>query len=147
MSSNRLRYDTCAYETQLSESVDYLSYLLDPSRYYRCSPCRPELGIVGGNNVSQVKGNLVDLENDLRGQTRLNTNCPAKKNTFMPTQDNLIKIPGEFTKSDVEIDANKLHLPPCQMIRYEPVPLPPGLDLPKCPPPAYQMQFAKKNQS
>ena len=143
MSSNRLRYDTCAYETELSQSVDYLSYILDPNRYYRCSPCRMELGVVGGNNVSQVKGNLVDLENDLRGQTRLNTNCPAKKNTFIKKKNNKIKIPGEFCKSEVNIDANKIHLPPCQMIRYEPVPLPPAMDMPDCSRPAHQMQFGK----
>ena len=63
MSSNRLIYDTCAYETELSQSVDQLSYILDPTKYYRCNPCRMELGIVGGTNVSHVKGNLVDLEN------------------------------------------------------------------------------------
>ena len=145
MSSNRLRYDTCAYQTELSQSVDYLSYILDPSRYYRCSPCRPELGIVGGNNVSQVKGNLVDLENDLRGQTRLATKCPSKMNTFLPNQTNEVNIPGEFCKSDVNIDVDKYHLPPCQMIRYEPVPLPPPINFPKCPPPAHSMQYPKSS--
>ena len=36
-----------------------------------------ELGIVGGTGVSQIKGNLVDLENDLRGQTRSASQCPS----------------------------------------------------------------------
>ena len=37
-----------------------------------------ELGIVGGTAVSQIKGNLADLENDLRGQTRSASQCPSK---------------------------------------------------------------------
>ena len=40
------------------------------------------------------------------------------------------------------LDTTLQHLPPCQMIRYDPVPLPPPLDLPKCVPPAHKMQFA-----
>ena len=40
------------------------------------------------------------------------------------------------------VDTTLQHLPPCQMIRYDPVPLPPPLDLPKCVPPAHKMQFA-----
>ena len=143
MSSNRLIYDTCAYEADLSQSVDMLSYVLDPTKHYSCKPCRMELGLVGGNNVSQVKGNLVDLENDLRGQTRYNTRCPAKKNTWMTSEDNKINVPKQFCKPELSIDTNKHHLPPCQMIRYEPVPLPPAYDMPKCMPPAQQMQFKK----
>ena len=42
-------------------------------------------GLVGGTNVSHIKGNLVDLENDLRGQTRSNTKCPARK--YAPPKD------------------------------------------------------------
>ena len=141
MSSNRLMYDTCTYETDLAQGADMLSYILDPSQHYRCSPCRQELGTVGGNNVSQVKGNMVDLENDLRGQTRYNTRCPEKLNSWMTNKNNKIEIPAQFCKKAVTIDVNKYHLPPCQMIRYEPVPLPPAYDMPECMPPAHKMQF------
>lgn len=146
MSSNRLIYDTCAYEKEIMESnYDQLSYILDPNKYYRCEPCRMELGIVGGNDVSIVKGNMVDLENDLRGQTRFNTKCPDKKNSWMTKKDGVIKIPKQFCKKPVNIDTKKLHLPPCQIIRYDPVPLPPPYEMPKCPPPAHQMQFPFPN--
>ena len=47
-----------------------LSYMLYPLKYEGKSKCRVNLGVVGGNNVSIIKGNMVDLENDLRGQTR-----------------------------------------------------------------------------
>jgi hypothetical protein len=142
MSSNRLIYDTCAYDKDIAESgLDQLSYTLDPNRFYRCAPCRPELGIVGGNNVSLVKGNLVDLENDLRGQTRLQTRCPDKKNSWMTKKDGKIVIPKQIGKKSVTIDTNKLHLPPCQLIRYDPVNLPPPYVMPECLPPAQQMQY------
>ena len=67
MSSNRLMYDTCAYKKTLDESTGTLAYVLNPMKYENCNKCRMELGILGGPSVSQIKGNLVDLENDLRG--------------------------------------------------------------------------------
>lgn len=141
MSSNRLIYDTCAYDKDIAQSgVDQLSYTLDPNKFYRAVPCRPELGIIGGNNVSVVKGNLVDLENDLRGQTRYLSRCPLKKNTWIP-KNGKIQIPKQYTKPGVSIDTDKLHLPPCQMIRYDPVSLPPPYVMPECVPPAQQMQY------
>ena len=78
MSSNRLIYDTCESENRIQESTGPLSYIINPIKYENCNKCRMELGIVGGNAVSQIKGNLVDLECDLRGQTRPASLCPDK---------------------------------------------------------------------
>jgi hypothetical protein len=114
MSFNRLSYDNCTYRQDLRQSVGELSYVLDPAKYENCNKCRHELGLVGGTNVSHNKGNLVDLENDLRGQTRPFTKCPDYK--YHPNQN-----------SD-----EKVHLPSCQMIDYKPVPLPPAMDLSQC---------------
>ena len=139
MSSNRLIYDTCAYETDMTETANQITYTLDPSKHYQETPTRMELGIVGGNNVSLVKGNLVDMETDLRGLTRYNTRCQLQKNNWIPKNDGKIVIPKDGVKNGLVIDTNKLHLPPCQMIRYEPVPLPPGQNLP-CMPPRQKMQ-------
>ncbi len=143
MSSNRLIYDTCAYETDMTETANQITYTLDPSKHYQETPTRMELGIVGGNNVSLVKGNLVDMETDLRGLTRYNTRCPIKKNSWIPNDKNIIDIPGDDLKGPLQIDTNKMHLPPGQMIRYEPVALPPSPDLPSCLPPWQQMQYRK----
>lgn len=142
MSSNRLIYDTCSYKADLSQNTNQLTYLLDPSKYYRCNPCRMELGIVGGNDVSQIKGNLVDMENDLRGQTRFLSRCPEKLNTWIMDKSEKINLPGEFCHKPNTIDASKYHLPPCQMIRYEPVPLPPPIDMPECARPWHVVQYA-----
>ena len=82
MSSNRLMYDTCAYKHELSQSVGPLEYVLNPMKYENCNKCRMELGLVGGAAVSHVKGNLVDLETELRGSTRQLSSCP--KNKYQP---------------------------------------------------------------
>ena len=145
MSSNRLIYDTCAYKKNIDQSVGPLSYLLNPIKYENCSKCRHELGIVGGSAVSQIKGNLVDLENDLRGATRSASLCPNKH--YQPNctdeigdscQPSQINIQGNACNPPRTIDTSLLHLPPCQMIRYKPVPLPPPMNVQSCPPPVIQ---------
>lgn len=145
MSSNRLIYDTCAYKKSLDQSVGPLSYLLNPIKYENCSKCRMELGIVGGTDVSQIKGNLVDLENDLRGQTRAASLCPSHH--YQPNcpdkigdqcQPKQINIQGRSCGPPRTINTELLHLPPCQMIRYKPVPLPPPMKIQTCPAPAVQ---------
>mgnify|MGYP006151638935 FL=1 len=131
MSSNKLMYDTCEYKTRLNESTDTLEYLLDPIRYENCNKCRTELGLVGGSGVSQIKGNLVDLEGDLFGITRKASLCPTKKyNSACATGDmnncnnKKIVYTDQFGKQQT-IDTSKVHLPSCNMIRYKPIPLPP----------------------
>ena len=64
MSSNRLMYDTCEYQTRLNESTGPLAYNLDPVRYENCNKCRMDLGVIGGTAVSHIRGNLVDLETE-----------------------------------------------------------------------------------
>jgi hypothetical protein len=136
MSSNRLRYDTCAYEQAIKQSTSPLSYTLDTTKFDNCSKCRMQLGLVGGNNVSQIAGNLVDLENDLRGQTRKNSDCPSKQyqsacplNAGGPCNVNSIPYGNDCKR---RINTQPVHLQPCQMIRYKPVALPPPMNIQKC---------------
>ena len=75
MSFNRTKYDTCNYKQDLQENVNTLSYVLAPIRYENENKCRHQLGFIGGTNVSHIKGNIVDLESELRGQTRLISKC------------------------------------------------------------------------
>lgn len=133
MSYNRLRYDQCAYKTELDQSVGPLEYILNPMKYENCQKCRHEFGLVGGTNVSNIKGNLVDLENDLRGQTRSNTKCPAKK--YAPSEGGVLNIPSNRCNSSRQIDLTPVHLPPCQMLRFPPVPLPGAANYNNCPAP------------
>ena len=98
-----------------------------------------QLGIVGGNDVSQISGNLVDLETELRGTTRLTSLCPTNK--YQPPcydistcQPYAMIIPPHGCNQGRKIDTRLVHLPPCQMIRYRPTPLPPPLKLDSCDP-------------
>lgn len=135
MSFNRLKYDNCAYQHELSESVGTLSYVLDPMRFEHTNKCRFSLGLVGGNNVSLVSGNVVDLESDLRGITRLQSKCPTEKylnpcprGNMNDCQPNQIVIKGTPTKQERVVDTSKQHLNSCQMIRYKSIPLPPPME-------------------
>lgn len=128
---NRQIYDQCSYNTELRQSTAPLSYVLDVSKYQRCDTCRPELGIVGGTAVSHINGNLVDLENDLRGQTRPATKCPAYK--YLPPTGNLLQSK-EYIKpvQHPDINTSMKHLRPCQMQQYASVPANPQVDMYRC---------------
>jgi hypothetical protein len=139
MSFNRLRYDTCAYQQELTESVGTLAYVLDPNRFENCNKCRMEFGIVGGTAVSHAKGNLVDLESDLRGTTRLQSKCPTLKyqnpcpeGNMTTCQPKEIVIRANPSNSGRVIDTTPQHLSACQMIRYKPIPLAPSAPGPGC---------------
>ena len=101
--------------------MSILSYIMSPYRFEHTEKCRHELGLLGGTAVSHVQGNLVDLESDLRGQTRFLTKCADKQ--YKPVRDNDMIL---NDKTD-PIDTAKLHLPACQMISYKGVPLPPPM--------------------
>ena len=128
MSSNRLSYDTCEYNNKMQESIGQLSYIMDPIKYENNNKCRMELGLVGGQGGSIIKGNMVDLENDLRGQTRpmaQPNQCPDM--LYHPSSGNTLQISQHGPNSARDVDMRMNHLPACQMIRYRSTPLPPQL--------------------
>jgi len=125
MSFNRSKYDTCAYKYDLQTNVSTLDYVLSDIRYNNTNKCRHQLGLIGGTNVSHIKGNIVDLESELRGQTRLLSKC--QNNLYVPTNDNIIK--NDKTEA---IDTTMQHLPACQTIMYRSIPLPPKMNLNNC---------------
>ena len=128
MSSNRLIYDNCAYNKKIQESTSPLNYTLYPGKFENTSKCRIELGSVGGNGVSLFSGNLVDLESDLRNQSRPASLCP--KNYYQPQCSNYSAVSGlpcgEFNKN------NLVNQPSCQMVSYPSIPLPIDKTLNRC---------------
>lgn len=74
------------------------------------------LGFVGGNNVSHITGNMVDLESDLRGQTRYISKCCNA--IYTPSADGVIR-----NDNTQPIDTNMRHLPSCQTISYRSIPM------------------------
>lgn len=130
MSSNRLIYDTCAYKKSLTESVAPINYMLYPGKYENCSKCRIEFGVVGGNNVSLFSGNLVDLESDLRGQTRPASLCPSQK--YQPRCNGANNTNGGLPCGGMNNQEKMMHQPACQMHRYPKMPTPPIQQIYNC---------------
>jgi len=131
MSFSNLTYDNFEYGKRLNESRSKLDFLLDPIKYENCNKCRIEFGIVGGTDVSQVKGNLVDMENELYGLTYSASLCPSKG--FLPQcKDKNISYEGRGCTGKRTIDTNLIHLPSCQMVDYKSTPLPPPMVFTGC---------------
>lgn len=117
MSLNRLKYDKCAHVEQIRMSQTPLTYIMDPMRFENENQCRHEFGLVGGSGVSHIKGNMVDLESDLRGITRPASECSSMQ--YKKPCGNVIYPKNYMKFADVpNIDTTPLHLPGCQMINY-----------------------------
>ena len=93
------------------QHYDYLT-----SQFVNPTPQRHILGLVGGNEASLIKGNMVDLESDLRGINIPNTFCPWKQ--YQPPPKNQTEIVRDNTKISLKIDVQKANLPAYQMIAY-----------------------------
>jgi hypothetical protein len=99
------------------QHYDYLtSQLVHPT------PRRHMLGMVGGNDVTLIKGNLVDLESDLRRINIPNTFAPWKQ--YQPPQRGDKEIVRNNVKTQQKINIQKDHLPVYQMIAYPAVTAP-----------------------
>jgi hypothetical protein len=141
-SQNRLMYDKCAYNEDLTQSVSPLAYMLDKSRFENVNKCRIPLGVVGGTAVSHVDGNLVDLENNLFGLDRPETLCSAYK--FIPTKDGQPLQGKEYIKPvcHPNINTQMKHLPTCQMQSFHGINMPEPIKPFQCSP-----QMQKQMQS
>ncbi len=92
---------------------------------------RIEFGTVGGTNVSHIKGNLVDLETELRGTTRLQSKCPTLKyqnpcpsGEMTTCQPDEIVIKANPSNSGKILNLEHVHLGSCQLAKYKPTILP-----------------------
>jgi hypothetical protein len=119
-------------------------YTQIPQKYYHPNASRNALGLVGGNEVSQASGNLVDIESDLRGTTRDLSDAPARKyqpscplGSSAPVGPDLAPIHGScppwpkqlvFTERSTgkvhTVSTQPRHLATTQMFSYPGVPAP-----------------------
>lgn len=119
MSFTRSKYDDCAYSQRLNENQSVLHYGLDTNKFYNCDQRRIDFGIVGGNDVSQSAENLVDLESELRNQTRLYSRCPRQK--FRPSCNiNQCGNSNGYPCGDSKCQPNMYHMKETSMIDYRP---------------------------
>ena len=120
--------------TEAYDSINKAAPAIDakenPQMYSRFSyevehekAARHMLGIVGGNEVSLTKTNWPDIESDLRGITRPNSDCTERHH--LPTKAAVIVRSNP--KQTIELDTTLRHLKPVQMMAYPsvigPVPL------------------------
>lgn len=129
MSFNRLIYDDCYYKKNVEESINVGNYQLYGGKYDNKNNCRIDFGLLGGNNVSMYKGNLIDLESELRGQTRLNSLCPSKKYIPKCKQSFDSGLPSGSTDCRSEL----VDLPTCKMFCYRPFTYAPNISASYCP--------------
>lgn len=113
MSFNRLSYDSCAYSKELKENLNILKYVINDKKYEHPEKCLHGKGLVGGATVSQIRGNVVDLESELWGITRNLSRCGVSKPK--PLDDEFMILNDKTSP----LDTRKLHLPSCQMIDYK----------------------------
>lgn len=78
--------DDCAYKQRLHESTSPLLYQINPIAHESCTKCHMSypgyIGSMGGFGFG-TGPDRVDIDSDLRGQTRILTNCPSHK--YNPT--------------------------------------------------------------
>lgn len=138
MSFGRTKYDSCEYKQDLAQSTTPLGYMLYPAKFESSSKCRNQLGLVGGNEVSNVRGNMVDLESDLRGITRPAGRCdavmykPACPMTETDCQPSNLKFTERSTGAVRTIDTRLGHQKSCQMFGYREVPAPAPMSIHGC---------------
>ncbi len=104
-----------------------------PEKFYHPNASRNALGLFGGNEVSVVSGNIVDLESDLFGITRDLSRAPAYK--YQPS----CALGGSQACADwpkplvfqerssgqvVTVDTRPRHLPTSQFVSMPGVPTP-----------------------
>jgi len=86
---------------------------------------RHVLGMVGGNEVSQLAGNPQDIESELFGLTRPLTNCPSRE--YEPTKEGQKTLFINNRKTNMSLDLRPIHLTEAQLwaypATYAPLPL------------------------
>ena len=117
MNSSNLVYDTCFSNVQNMYDKRACDYQLFKGQAVPEKNCRIDFGVVGGNNVSLYKNNLVDLESDLRGQTRFASSCPKYK--YLPRFN--YSCSSGLPSGNAKPTKDFIHLPECQIICRRPL--------------------------
>jgi hypothetical protein len=100
----------------VKDNRQVMNYMLDPTKYYNPKPCRVPFGVVGGNDVSVSANNLVDIESELRNQTRIYSQCPQHKYVPACVKNNTVAKCGQngLPCGDcLDVEQKLQHLPTC----------------------------------
>jgi hypothetical protein len=121
------------------------AYTQMPVKFENPHKCRNALGLVGGSEVSNIAGNLVDLESDLFGFTRVQSKCIARQyipacplgGTGCPDTPPSFEFRDKSTGKISKVDTHLRNLPTCQNVTYPGVGSPRQLQTDTC----YPMRF------
>lgn len=116
MSFNRLDYDPCTYQIDLSQSIGPGDYSIStPSQ--QCHTCLTgDPWLQGGGGVSVCRDRpLIDVDSELHNLTRPATNCPA--GLYHPTSAPFCKTNIDYhdCPSRVSTQDTRLTNPPCTL--------------------------------
>ena len=127
------------------QSAGMFAYTQLPQKFENPNKCRNELGLVGGTEVTNISGNLVDLESDLFGITRVQSKCIARQ--YQPAcplgGKNCPDTPPSFsfrnkaTGAVQTVDTTPRNLPSCQNVTLPGVGAPAALKTGTCYPMRY----------
>lgn len=106
------------------------TYMEDVWTKVHKEPARHMLGLVGGNEVSLPKGNMVDVESDLRRLNYPLTASPARQYQAPPVNQSVLNR--KSTKGSVSINVQPRHLPAIQMWSYAPTFAPVPMNVKQC---------------
>ncbi len=128
------------------QSQDIFSYTQIPAKFEHPQKCRNALGLVGGSEVSNISGNIVDLESELLGITRSQSKCIARQyqpacplgGDGCPDFPPALSYTNKSTGEQVSINTQPLNLPTCQMQTMPGVGYPKDLTVNTC---YYQGRF------
>jgi hypothetical protein len=81
MSSNRILYDNCNYAKTLAESTSKAEYQIFPPRNINCDVFKCDQARACSAVDRDFIGKRVNIESELRNQTRYNSRCPSRKYT------------------------------------------------------------------
>lgn len=122
------------------QSRDIFSYTQIPTKFEHPQKCRNALGLVGGSEVSNISGNVVDLESELLGITRAQSKCISRQylpacplgGSGCPDFPGPLKFTNKSTGEERTIDTAPLNLPTCQMNTLPGVGYPNALTVNSC---------------
>jgi len=123
-----------------NQNVGMFAYTHTPLKFEHPEKCRNALGLVGGSDVSNISGNLVDLESDLLGITRVQTKCTARQykpqcalgGKDCPDMPGPLSFTDKMTGETHSINTSARHLPTCQMNTLPGVNIPDPLNVASC---------------
>lgn len=118
MSSYQEAYEKPPMSSQMEKTENPQSYVYADYSVQHVKAARHILGLVGGNEVSGVKGNATDVESDLRGITRPTTRANSRQHQPLHMNQMSIERTNAKYSTPLKINIEPAHLPTYQLWAY-----------------------------